>query len=113
MLGKKLITVLAIWIFCLCMSQALGKGASFPAMDSGYPAGLPFGSLNLESIVLAQNDSTDDDGEKPKSESDAKDSETADKDEKKSSETAPKPLKPFVPSEKIPGDQAVDFPADI
>jgi len=25
----------------------------------------------------------------------------------------PKPLTPFVPSEKIPADQAVDFPTDI
>ena len=32
---------------------------------------------------------------------------------KNSDDAATKPLKPFVPSEKIAADQAVDFPVDI
>jgi hypothetical protein len=114
MLGKKLIAVLAIWIFCLSMSQALGNSANFPSMDNGYPEGPAFGTLYLESMVLAQNDKTaPDDNEKSQSGSETDESEAAADDEKKSSEAESKPLKPFVPSEKIPGDQAVDFPVDI
>ncbi len=95
------------------MSQALGKGANFPAMDNGYPEGPPFGTPNQESIVLAQNDNTaPDDNEKSKSGTETDGSEAAD-DKKKASESESKPLKPFVPSEKIPGEQAVDFPVDI
>ena len=112
--GKKLIAVLAIWIFCLGMSQALGKGANFPAMDNGYPEGPAFGTLNLETTVWAQNDKTAaEDNEKAQSGPETDESEAAADDEKKSSEAESKPLKPFVPSEKIPGDQAVDFPVDI
>jgi hypothetical protein len=114
MLGKKLIAVFAIWIFCLGMSQALGKGANFQAVDSDQSEGPAFGFLNLEAKILAQNDKTaseDSDKSIPGSETD--ESEAAAEDEKKSSEDRPKPLKPFVPSEKIPGEQAVDFPVDI
>ena len=114
MLGKKLIAVMAIWIFCLCMSQALGKGANFLAMDNGHSEGWAFATLNPESTVLAQNDDARvDDSERSKSGSKTDGSEAAADDEKKSSEDKPKPLEPFVPSEKIPGDQAVDFPVDI
>jgi hypothetical protein len=96
------------------MSQALGKGANFQAMDSGHPEGPAFGTLNLGTIVLAQNDKTaSEDSEKSTSGSETDESEAAADDEKKSSEDKSKPLKPFVPSEKIPGEQAVDFPVDI
>jgi len=114
MLGKKLIAGLAIWIFCLCMSQALGKGANSPAMDNCHSGSPAFGTLNLESIVLAQNDQTaSEDSEKSPSGSKTDGSGAAADEEKQSSEDKAKPLKPFVPSEKIPGDQAVDFPVDI
>jgi len=44
--------------------------------------------------------------------SDAK-PDTREKDSQNSNEAESKPLKPFVPSEEIPADQAVDFPVDI
>ena len=53
------------------------------------------------------------DNKKSEPESGTNGSEAAADDEKKSSEAESKPLEPFVPSEKIPGDQAVDFPVDI
>jgi len=117
MSGKKLIAVLALAIFSFCASLALGKHVNFPAAGIERPPGPAFETLNLASIVFAQNDNTaPDDSEKSKSESEAKGSEAepeqVDK-EKKSSKEALKPLKPFVPSEKIPGEQAVDFPVDI
>lgn len=106
--------MLAIWIFCLCMSQALGKGANFPAMDNGYPEGPACGNLNLASVVLAQNEeNAADESNKSKPGSETDGSEAAADDEKKSSKAKSKQPAPFVPSEKIPGDQAVDFPVDI
>jgi hypothetical protein len=40
-------------------------------------------------------------------------SENAESSSENSEDAAAKPLKPFVPSEKIAAEQAVDFPADI
>jgi hypothetical protein len=40
-------------------------------------------------------------------------SKNAENGSKNSEDAAAKPLKPFVPSEKIAAEQAVDFPADI
>lgn len=67
-------------------------------------------------IYFAQNDSektsntvTDDD--LSKSEEKTTQSETLTKD--KNAQKNTKQMKPFVPSEKIPADQGVDFPYDI
>jgi len=75
-------------------------------------------SLKQNSIVLAANDNSNpDDTEKATSGSTSKGSQTESKTtlegQEKSSNAKPRPLKPFVPSEKIPGGQAVDFPVDI
>jgi len=113
MFGKKIIAALAALIFSFCASLALGKGADFAALSVDRSKEPAFTSLYPDSIVLAQNDNTaPDDNEKSKSESETKESERDDG-EKKSSKATSKPLEPFVPSEKIPGDQAVDFPVDI
>ena len=96
------------------MSPAFGKGANFPAMDNGHSEGPAFGTLNLESKILVQNDKTaSEDSDKSISGPETDESEATAEDEQKSSEDKAKPLEPFVPSEKIPGDQAVDFPVDI
>jgi Ran GTPase-activating protein (RanGAP) involved in mRNA processing and transport len=69
------------------------------------------------SIFMADNDNgTSEDKEKTTSGSETKGSEAESErvdEEKKSSKEASKPLESFVPSEKIPGEQAVDFPVDI
>ena len=70
------------------------------------------------SIILAEEDNRNpDDKEKATSGSETNgsgpESKSAAEEDNKSSEATSKPLKPFVPSEKIPGDQAVDFPVDI
>jgi hypothetical protein len=112
--GKNFIAVLAALIFIFCASLAVAEGAPFQATAIGRPVVRTFATLNLESKILAQNDkAASDDGDKSISESETDESEAAAGDEKKSSEDKAKPLKPFVPSEKIPGDQAVDFPVDI
>ena len=66
------------------------------------------------SIFMADNDNgTSEDKEKSTSGSETNGSESTDDDKKEASESTSKPLKPFAPSEKIPGEQAVDFPVDI
>ena len=79
----------------------LGMGV-MPVMDTEY----------LEQSLWAQNDT----GENETSDGSKKDSETkktGSADDEKDKASKSKPLKPFIPSEKIPGEQAVDFPVDI
>jgi len=118
MYGKKLIAAMAVLIFILCASMALGKRVNAPATDHGRPESPAFKTVKQEAIVLAANDNNrPDDTEKATSGSETKGSEIESKTtvegKEKSSNTKPRPLKPFVPSEKIPGEQAVDFPVDI
>jgi hypothetical protein len=118
MCGKKLIAVTAASIFLMGVPVALGM-RSIALDESPGPADRQDSNpLKQNSIVLAANDnSKPDDTEKAASGSESKGSETESKPtvegREKSSKTKPRPLKPFVPSEKIPGDQAVDFPVDI
>ena len=113
MFGKKLIAALVGLIVGFCASLALTQHIQFPAAGISLPEDSAFSNLNSLSIVLAQNDNTAaEDDEKSKTESEPTESESV-AGEKKSSDEASKPLAPFVPSEKIPGDQAVDFPVDI
>ena len=113
MFGKKLIAALVGLIVGFCASLALAQHIQLPAAGISLPEDSAFSNLNSLSIVLAQNDNTAaEDDEKSKTESEPTESESA-AGEKKSSDEASKPLEPFVPSEKIPGEQAVDFPVDI
>ena len=118
MYGKKLITAIAAWIFLMGAPVALGMHPIAPSTDHRRTESLACGTVMQNSIVLAANDNNKpDDTEKATSGSESKGSETESKPtvegKEKSSKTKPRPLKPFVPSEKIPGDQAVDFPVDI
>jgi hypothetical protein len=114
MFAKKLTTALAALIFISCAQMALGKRVDGTPTYKGIPASPNFFSASGESIVLAQNDKTaSEESKKSISGSGTDKPEAAADDKNKSSDTRSKPLKPFVPSEKIPGDQAVDFPVDI
>ena len=118
MYGKKLIAVTAASIFLLCLSMASEMRAIGLDESSGLADMQGSNPLKQESIVLAANDNNKpDDTEKATSGSETKgsepESEPATDDKNKSSNAKSKPLKPFVPSEKIPGEQAVDFPVDI
>ena len=114
MFGNKLIAALAALIFILGAPVAMGEHVDGTAKYKGLSASPNFFTVNGESIVLAQNDKTvSEDSEKSISGPETDKSEAAADDEKKSSNADSKPLAPFVPSEKIPGDQAVDFPVDI
>ncbi len=114
MFGKQLIAALAALIFILGGSIAIGMCVDDPSTNNGFSDNSTFGAKKQASIILAQNEKTaSGDSEKSPSGSETSESGAAADDEKKSSEAESKPLAPFVPSEKIPGDQEVDFPVDI
>jgi hypothetical protein len=115
---SKIIAVMAASIFLMSVPVALGMRSIALDESPGLADKQGSSPLNQNSIVLAANDNNEpDDAEKAASGSGSKESETESKptveSQEKSSKTKPRPLKPFVPSEKIPGDQAVDFPVDI
>jgi len=114
MYSKKLIAAMAVLIFILCVPVA-SEMRAIGLDESSGPADVQGSNpLMQESIVLAANDNNrPDDTEKATSGSETKGSEPATDDKNKSSNAKSKPLKPFVPSEKIPAEQAVDFPVDI
>ena len=118
MYGKKLIAAMAAWIFLTSVPVALGMRSIALDESPGLTDKQGSSPLKQNSILLAANDNNKPgDTEKAASGSESKGSETESKptveSKEKSSKTKPRPLKPFVPSEKIPGDQAVDFPVDI
>ena len=114
MSGKKLMTAMAVLIFSLCSPLAMGKRLDATATDTELLENPTFGAVMQESIIFAQKDNrAPEDKEKTTSDPETNRSEPAAEDKSKSSNAESKPLKPFVPSEKIPGDQAVDFPVDI
>ena len=118
MYGKKLIAVTAASIFFMGVPVALGMRCIALDESPGLADRQGSSPLKQNSIVLAANDNIEpNDAEKAASGSGSKGSKTETKPtvegQEKSSKTKPRPLKPFVPSEKIPGDQAVDFPVDI
>lgn len=114
----KIIVVTVALIFSVGVPSAMGLRVILQPAGWNQPKVPDFGTTDLESTFLAQNDNGENEtAESSKPGSEAKGSEAeskqADDDKSKSSKAKSKPLKPFVPSEKIPGDQAVDFPVDI
>ena len=108
----KTIAAILVLIFGMSALPAPGRLIELPAAVSGRMKVPIRGTIYAEQILWAQNDT----GKKEKTESskpgdDTKESESAEDDKAKT--TKSKPLEPFVPSEKIPGEQAVDFPVDI
>ena len=112
--SKILIAALAALMFSTGATMAIGKGDNSVAPGNILSDGLIFDAKEQASIVLAQNDKrTSEQNDQTESDSATGKSDEAEDDDKKSSEAESKPLKPFVPSEQIAGEQAVDFPADI
>ena len=114
MYSKILIAALAALMFSTVATMAIGKRANSVAPGNILSDGLIFDAKGQTSVVLAQNDeSTSEESDQTESDSATGKADEAADDDKKSSEAESKPLKPFVPSEQIAGEQAVDFPADI
>lgn len=106
---------MAVLIFIPGATIAFGARIDFAVPDKIFPDNPIFDDAKEQvAIVMAQNDErTAEETEKAESGSETGESESATDDDQKSSGAESKPLKPFVPSEQIAGEQAVDFPADI
>ena len=116
-INRKNILAKMILILFICV-PVLGMRIIGLDDSSGQAYVLGSNSLKQDSIVLTENDnSTPDNKEKTISGSKTKElepkPEPAVDDKNRSSNTVSKPLMPFIPSEKIPAGQAVDFPVDI
>ncbi|MCP4629543.1 MAG: hypothetical protein GY850_39470 [bacterium] len=105
----------------LCLMSALtnpDRSIATTEKPAGQTQKLYLFGFKHQSIFVAQNNSqaTDDETRKTNEKEDqASKSGTAktENNKNKSKDSAPKPLKPFKPSEKIAAEQAVDFPVDI
>ena len=114
MSGKIRIAALAALIWIPGATMAGEKPFDSIAPNNIFANDPVFDVKPQASTLLAQSDkSTPEDSEKAESESATRESQAVEAENKKLSEGESKPLKPFVPSEQIAGDQAVDFPADI
>ena len=105
-------TLILLIVSMMCFQPTLGLCVNRQVANLNQPNNPVSGEMQLNSIVIAQNDT----GENEKSDGSKTDTETkksASADDEKDKASKSKPLKPFIPSEKIPGEQAVDFPVDI
>ena len=110
----KTIVLTIILIFSVSAPPAMGRPVDSPDADSGQLKGPAFGAIYPDHVLWAQNDTGENEKtDGSKSGAETKKSEPTDNDKSQTSKSKSKPLKPFVPSEKIPGEQAVDFPVDI
>jgi hypothetical protein len=96
----------------------VGKIFHVPDIATVGAASLGTHKISRDSIVVAQNEPDPEEGEnKPAVDTENRASgsgkEGTENRRNNSDEKKPEPLKPFVPSEEIDAEQAVDFPSDI
>lgn len=90
----------------------------FPDPPSQRNAGIRTAEFRQPSLTLAENDQNNTEGQSrpadgQKGRSPASGADPKENGGRDSDAAAAKPLKPFVPSEEIAAEQAVDFPVDI
>ncbi|MFC1830084.1 hypothetical protein ACFL0O_10785 [Thermodesulfobacteriota bacterium] len=105
-------------LFCLCFPAMTGAGTGplGPSVGSTIELFQDGVAIQTTGRYLAQNDNRETPSERNDGSNEKADNDTIRPDTPKKEKNAPKktePLKPFVPSEKIPADQGVDFPYDI
>ena len=118
MKSKKIKLVLILWIFTASATAAVGKSFHVPDLATVDVAGPSTLNISRDSIVVVQNDPDPDESKnKPAEDTENRASGTGEEiteDRRKNAEeNRAEPLKPFVPSEEIDAEQAVDFPSDI
>jgi len=116
--GIRAIMMTAVWILGLSLSMATASRDFAPAAVKHISENTILSFEKPGSNIFAQNDkSTSESQENSTSGSNnaesAKESKPAENTGNESSTEESKEVKPFVPSEEIPGEQAVDFPVDI
>jgi hypothetical protein len=115
---KKIIFTITLMAFTLISSASPARRSIAPEKTAQRAENIGPLSIKQGLIVAAENEQAVA-ASKSQAAADKKDGasgpgpETAEKSSKNSGAAETKPLKPFVPSEKIPADQAVDFPVDI
>ncbi len=110
----KLIAIAGLWILMPGFLVAPGSGWAAARQNPGQAADLDAGSTGQSPVALKKNTGNHPEREtKANPDADSKKTEPATDSGSRTGRTQTKPLTPFVPSEKIPADQAVDFPADI
>jgi cytoskeletal protein RodZ len=115
---SKRISALAVAIFIMSAPMTPAMNAVVADRNPGRTDILHLSTSTQETIVLAENEeNTTEDKNHTTSGAQDRTPEPGTALETDSSEPSAKsraaPLKPFVPSEKIPAEQAVDFPVDI
>ena len=115
---SKRISALAVAIFIMSVPITPAMNAVVADRNPGRTDILHLNTLKMETIVLAENErNTTEDKNNTASGTQDQTPEPGTALETDSSDPSAKsratPLKPFVPSEKIPAEQAVDFPVDI
>lgn len=117
----KRITAISVLVTVLWAPLTIGQRADTPDTGCDHSKSMVFDTIYIEPLFFAQSDkkAPEDLDEKEKTGADSstekaelESAQTVDG-SNKSTNTPPKPLKPFLPSEKIPAGQAVDFPVDI
>ena len=112
--SAKLIAVTAASIFIMSAPMTPGMPAVAADRNPGRTAVMVSGTEKQAAIDLAENTSNGpDDNKKANPDASSRQSEPISDSGSQPAGTKSKPLKPFVPSEKIPAGQAVDFPVDI
>ncbi len=110
----QLITAGAASLFIMSAWVVPGTSAVAGRHNPGQTGHLDAHSAKFPWIALNENSGNHPDHRKEAdSDADSKKREPPSDPSGRSGQAKSKPLTPFVPSEKIPADQAVDFPADI
>ena len=104
--------------FCLCFPAWTCAGIGPKGSSAGSTIGLfqEDSPIQTTGRFFAQNDNRETPADSADGSIEKNDKDTTRPDTPKKEKNAPKKtkqLKPFVPSEKIPADQGVDFPYDI
>lgn len=115
---NKNISAIALLIFFMNTSLTQGMGTFTQHVNPARTESLSSTIVKQKSMVLAENEgSTSADIDETKIDSNSKGSEPESGPKTDSNDRSTKskaaPLKTFIPTEKIPAEQAVDFPADI
>jgi hypothetical protein len=118
MKNKKIIFAIAFMAFAMSSPPSPGGSPLAPDPIAEQTASIGTTLIKPQLLIAAENgpdaaQSQTHTAADKKERTSGSGSENAESSSKKSDDAAAKTFKPFVPSEKIPAEQAVDFPVDI
>jgi hypothetical protein len=118
MKNKKIIFAITLMTFAMSSPPSPGGGPLAPGPTAERTASTGTHPIKQQLMIAAENgpdaaQSQTHTATDKKERTSGSRSESTRNSSKKSDDAAAKPLKPFVPSEEIAAEQAVDFPVDI